>query len=86
MSLGHYLGLAAVAMEAFAFVVLLSPIPSNSSLWFPLNACYFGGVLVALAAAISGVAALLRDRTFRSVIPLALALAAALLNRLAAYR
>jgi hypothetical protein len=44
MSLGHYLGLAAVAMEAFAFVVLLSPIPSNSGLWFPLNACYFGGM------------------------------------------
>jgi hypothetical protein len=86
MSLGQYLGLAALGMETFAFVVLASPIPSNSALWFPLNVCYVGGIFAALAAAISGLPALLKDRTFRSALPLALALAAVLLNRLAAYR
>jgi hypothetical protein len=79
------LGFAAVAMEAVALVLLLQVPSGNSALWFPLNACYFGGILVALAAAIAGFIAVSEQKSWDAAIPLALALVAVVVNRLAAY-
>lgn len=79
------MGLAAVAMEAVALVLLLQVPSGNSALWFPLNACYFGGILVALAAAIAGVIALVERKSWNAAVPLALAVVAAVVNRLAIY-
>lgn len=79
------MGVAAVAMEAVALVLLLQVPSGNSALWFPLNACYFGGILVALAAAIAGVTAFVEQKSWDAAIPLALAFAAVVVNRLANY-
>ena len=56
------MGVAAVAMEAVALVLLLQVPSGNSAVWFPLNACYFGGILVA-PAAIAGVIALVEQKS-----------------------
>ncbi len=85
---GIGLGVLAVALESFAFALLsMGPLEGNSHLWFPLNACYFGGVIVAFVAAAFGLVGIASSkRTAPGALPVALAVGAGLLFRLAPYR
>jgi hypothetical protein len=83
---GLVLSLLALVGEAMAALLLLSPVPSNSSLWVPINIGYFLGVPLAIVGATLSAYALLLGAGPRAVAGLVLGGAALILFVLAPYR
>jgi hypothetical protein len=85
---GIAVGVLALASEMFAFALLTwGSFASNSHLWFPVNACYFGGIVLAFFAGLLGFFGLAHSgRTLHIVLPFALAASAAIVFRLTPYR